>query len=283
MKTLLFVTLILSTGLLSGQTITGKVLDAATNEALAYVNIGVVGQPRGTITDEDGTFELETAGLSPEATIRFSMIGYVAQIFTIQELTDNNGKIIQLKNVPVQLSEVVVKPGKLRNVGATKSSLRKICGWGGTNLGSGCEIGTKIELGELPVNIKSIHIRIHQQSFDSSLLRLHIRDVVNGMPGEELLTKDILFPITKESGWEEIDLSEYNLVFQGDIIASLEWVDVKSIKKLIRVGQEGKRLPPNAVILFKMHKNQSFYGKWGSEALWVRHDDGAPCFYLTVR
>ncbi len=285
MKPYLFVLLILLfTGTLTGQTVTGWVLDSSTGEILAYVNIGVVGQPRGTITGEDGTFTLETTGLTADAVVRFSMIGYLAQTYTVDELLDNNGKMIKLENVPVQLSEIVVKPGKLRKVGVTKfSRLGGLCGWGGEHhRARGNEIGTKIELGEMPVSIKSLHFRLVNQSFDSCVLRLHMRDIVDDLPGNELLTKDILITISEKSGWIGIDLSKYGLVCQGDIVLSLEWVTVKYPNKKRYLSVNGDK--PTATILFGRHKNQCCtYFRWGSEAPWMRSDDGAACFYLTVR
>ena len=149
------------------QTITGKVLDASTGEALTNVSIGVVDQPRGTITNEKGAFTLETNGLSTEAVVRFSMIGYASQTFTIKDLLDNAEKVFKLENIPISLSEVVVKPGKLRKVGATKySRMGNVCGWGGDKRGKGHEIGARLELGESPVSIRRLHVRVHKQSFD---------------------------------------------------------------------------------------------------------------------
>ncbi|MDA0985460.1 MAG: carboxypeptidase-like regulatory domain-containing protein, partial [Bacteroidetes bacterium] len=41
-----------------GQTnIVGQVVDAATQEPLPYVNIGLVNQNQGTVSDEEGFFE----------------------------------------------------------------------------------------------------------------------------------------------------------------------------------------------------------------------------------
>jgi hypothetical protein len=49
------------------------------------------------------------------------------------------------------------------------------------------------------------------------------------MPHKELLDQNIFIPVTKESGWIDIDLSNYNFVFSGDIALSLEWIKVVGI------------------------------------------------------
>ena len=273
-------------GTSTGQTVTGKVVDVFTGEPLVYVNVGVIGQPRGTITDETGAFKLEINELPGEAIIRFSMIGYIAQTYTVKQFSDNSGKTIELESASIPLSEIVIKPGKLRKIGETKNVLWQFCsGWGGDHRGKGHEIGMKMELGELPVHVKSLHIRIYKQSFDSCSLRLHVRNIVNELPGDELLTQNIYIPITKESGWVEIDLSSHHLVFQGDIVLSLEWISVEgdNKNKYVRVKSGGKKLPPEPVILFSSSKKQGvIYTRWGSEARWSMRSGRTPCFYLTV-
>ena len=269
----------------TGQTIVGKVVDSSTNELLGYVNVGVVGQSLGTITDESGAFELETYGLSAETTVRFSMIGYIAKTYTIEQLSDNNEETIEMECAPIQLSEVVVKPSKPRKIGATKKVLRgNVSGWGGVKHGKGNEIGLKMELGEFPVNVKSLHMHIFKQSFDTCLFRLHIRNIINELPGDELLTQNIYISSTKESGWIEFDLSQYQLIFKGDIILSLEWISVKGDNKnrYFSVRSNGKKMPLTPVILFSNSKNKgSSYSRWGSESQW-RQSETTACFYLTV-
>ena len=282
MKSVLFSLLsVFLIGTSAGQTVTGKVVDVATGEALVYVNVGVVGQPRGTITDVSGVFVLEITGLSAEASVRFSMIGYMGQNYTVKELSDKNGKTIMLESAPFPLSEVLIKPKKPRKIGTTNHSLTLCCGWGGDKRGKGYEIGTKMELGVSPVHFKSLHIRIRKLSFDTCILRLHVRKIINELPADELLTQNIYISITKETGWVEFDLSKYHLVFQEDVSLSLEWISVMgdNKNKHIRVNKS----PPAPQVLFNCSKNRAgvIYTRWGSEAQWKR-SEGAPCFYLTV-
>ena len=72
-------------------------------------------------------------------------------------------------------------------------------------------------------------------------------------PNIELLDKNILIPVTKESGWIDIDLSNYNLVFSGDIALSLEWIKVVGIHqdRFIKMN-DSKQASPN--VLFKVKR-----------------------------
>lgn len=284
MKTVsLFILSLLICTQISCQTIIGKVVDALNGEPLIYASIGIVNTNMGTITDEQGSFHLDVKNNPVNAIIRVSMIGYNPQTFEIGNLTDKEIEI-RLESKITELSEIVVKPlGKPVKIGTTQISKGILCGWGGTDPGKGYEIGTKLELGENRVRIKSLHLHLHKQSFDSTLFRLHIRNIVDNMPSRELLNSEILIKVDKESGWVEIDLCNYNLEFEGDIALSLEWIKVMGLNndKLMKMNGQ-KQYTAN--VLFSEKKNKGcIYTRWGSEAMWSRFEDKSPCFYLTIQ
>ena len=66
-----------ATDLLQQQTVTGKVTDSQTGEAMPGVNISVKGTNIGTVAGADGTYSLSVP--NRDATLVFSFIGYVAQ------------------------------------------------------------------------------------------------------------------------------------------------------------------------------------------------------------
>jgi len=268
---------------LQAQLITGKVIDLASGKSLEYVNLGVIDTPIGIITNEKGEFNLDIKGQSPKAIIRISMIGYKPQTFTIEELT-NKTNVLKLVNEPIQLCEITVKPfnGKIKKVGTTSSTFHgEYCGIGGAQRGKGVEIGTRIELGSNPLFLKSLHICMQNQSFESSLFRLHIRNIVDNLPFEEQLTENILIPISKSSGWVDIDLTKYNLVYKDDIALTIEWVNVNVTNKTKFIKVQGRN---EYCILFKMKQKQgSIYHKWGSESKWTWKVGSSPSFYLTVQ
>jgi len=265
---------------LQAQIITGKVIDSSSEKPLEYVNLGVIDTPLGITTNEKGEFSLDIKSQSLKAIVRISMIGYKPQTFPIEALT-NKDNIIRLVNVPIQLGEVIAKPfsGKQKIIGTTDIKHGGKGGWGGTQRGTGHEIGTKLELGSSPVFIKSFHIYLTNHSFECSVFRLHIRSIANNLPTEELLTENILIQLTKKSGWVDIDLKKYNLVFSGDVTLSLEWVNVIGLKRLTKVnGVMG------ANVNFRMNDKQgSTYLRWGTEAKWTYLDGMSPCYYLTVQ
>ena len=64
------------------QTVTGTVMDAETNSPLPGVNIRVVGTDVGTVTNQDGSYELTAP--SPDESLQFSFVGYETRTVAIE-------------------------------------------------------------------------------------------------------------------------------------------------------------------------------------------------------
>lgn len=85
---------------LAQQTVTGIVSDD--NGALPGVTISVKGTTKGTQTDAQGRYSIEA---SPGETLRYSMIGYLAQEILVTQAKTIN---VTLKSDLEDLGEVVV-------------------------------------------------------------------------------------------------------------------------------------------------------------------------------
>lgn len=86
-----------------GQVTSGIVRDKDTNDPIPGVNIVIVGETQGTITDANGKFEIPLA--ADNARIRFSFIGYKTQ--TIGVVAGNTYNIL-LESEDISLQDVVV-------------------------------------------------------------------------------------------------------------------------------------------------------------------------------
>lgn len=84
-------------------TITGEVVDQATNESLPGANIMVQGTQRGTTTNSNGLYELEVPSL--QDTLVFTFIGYQTQVIPINGRTTIN---LSMRTESVAGEEVVV-------------------------------------------------------------------------------------------------------------------------------------------------------------------------------
>ncbi|WP_439880513.1 SusC/RagA family TonB-linked outer membrane protein [Pontibacter sp. MBLB2868] len=103
MLTFLLVSCLLQQAMAQSRTITGKVIDASTNQALPGVTVMVKGTTVGTATSADGTYKLNV----PQGanTLKFSFIGYR----DIEKAIGNAASVdVALPLNTEQLSEVVV-------------------------------------------------------------------------------------------------------------------------------------------------------------------------------
>lgn len=264
----------------SGQIIEGRIIDSKTNEPLEYVSVGIINTNFGTVTDSNGYFKFD-ATVKESSIVRISMIGYSPQKFSVKELRNNKNEI-RLIETTIELSEIIIEPTKERKVGAMRSDrFSGWSGWGGLRTRKGYEVGIMIDLGNKPVKVKNLNVLLKRQSFNKSVYRLHIRAIMDTLIMDELLTENIIFSITKESGWVEIDLESYNIVLSGKIGVTLEWVDVigNNTDRAIKIN---KRMT-DAYVLFKNRKNHFGIYRWGTESKWIINKKNSPSMYLTIR
>jgi len=258
-----------------GQSISGRVMSEKTQESLAYVTIQVIGQGSGTITDENGLFKLNATGFLPETEIKFSMIGFETQLVSVKDMIDHEN-ILKLKEHSVQLSEVIVRPKKikLKTLGTKSSSTKNVTGWGGCgncseDLG-GIERGIRINI-HRPVFVEKLNFHVAYFGYDSMLLRLHVRKIENDLPTQELLNNNIYVRV-RTTGWHEIDLTRYNLSFSKDVAVSVEWVKAWGKTE----GME------NALKLSLGLFKGTLFGKNSRGSRWTVHRQVSPAIYLTV-
>jgi hypothetical protein len=264
----------------TGQVIEGIVSESGTNKPIEYAGVGVIGTPCGTITDMHGNFSFDCNGISDSSTIRISMIGYEGKTYRLYEFLDQYN-LVELNKKPIKIQQVTIKPATIKTIGAVGfSRLQGWSGWGGLHVRKGYEIGLKMDLGKNPVLIKDLNILLERQAFDTSLYRLHIRRMDGAEIQNELLHENILITLTNESGWSKIDLEKYNLVLQGEIALTLEWLKVKGLNKEREMKINGHL--QDAYILFKNKKGHIGIFRRGTEAWWQFNQKSGPSMYVTV-
>ncbi len=284
MRFKLFFILFFTILIIKAQIIRGKIIDSVFNKPIVYVNISLINTHLGTITDEEGYFELEIPEKQKSGFLRIGAIGYEEKIIKITDFT-NNPETIRLNPKPIQLEEVVLDtPARnKRKVGTLKKDKKNICGWGGNQFGKGHEIGLQIDLGEEFVNVTSIHLYLYKLSFKTSLFRLHIRDLdQNGMPGKELLKENILLNFDKKSGWLNFDLKPYHIFLKGKVAVSIEWLKASQPQEKKFTAVNGKKYLPNILLAAKNNKG-IFYIRKGIELPWKKIVNKTPVINLSVQ
>lgn len=207
-------------------TFSGHIADANTGAPLPWVNIGIAGKDVGTVSQEDGSFELNLNKEHLEDSISLSYIGYRSITLDIPNFTsllEEHSKI-ELTELPQTLSNVTVKASKLKQktYGHHSESHSSVTGFVNDALGN--ELGTYIRIKNVPALLESFQCYIPSSTFETASFRLNVYNVEGGMPGEKLNKENIIVETSLKRGKLTVDLTEYQIHVDGDIIVSLEWI-----------------------------------------------------------
>ncbi len=112
MRISLFCLLLAFSGLTYAQqiTITGKVVDAETKEALPFASVFITGKTVGVVSNVQGEFDFHISADMRNDILAVSMIGYKtfeAPVWSL--LNDSKPAVIELETMAVLLNEVVVR------------------------------------------------------------------------------------------------------------------------------------------------------------------------------
>ena len=257
---------------LHAQQVTGTVLDAGTGRVLSYVHVGIEQLDRGTISNDRGLFRLDAAGLSPDDSVRFSMIGYETRYLEVSEIRSKPE--VRLTPVSYGLNKfTLTAPTTTERIllGADTPSKTTTGESGTTDFGRGWEWGIRISYPEQPYYLKTVDFHTHFNTVDSALFRIHVYTIRNGLPDRPLLTQAAYTTSRKKDKWISADLREQNILVEEDIVVTYE---------LVRIWY-GRKDRKNA--LFYTHSadssHTSFY-RPSSFANWEVDTRTPPALYL---
>lgn len=89
----------------------GQVIDATNGERMPFVGVVYQGKNIGTLTDDEGRFNLETKWAGE--TVEISSMGYQTQTFKIRPESNNNLGTVRLKPDSYKLTGAVVRPKRV--------------------------------------------------------------------------------------------------------------------------------------------------------------------------
>jgi hypothetical protein len=223
------------------KTIKGRIIDAGTKQVIPYVNIGIFQKNTGTVSNKNGQYQLRFAeNILDSDSVIFSHVGYGTVKYSITKLL-NAMQDIQLSPVSNTLQEVVVKSRKLN---------KKILGRNGKGLGLmhynfytfyekevddrlGKEAGILIK-NKQDCFLNELQMQISSNEFASLKFRLNFYKIIDGIPTELILPKEIIFEIRDRFvGLYKFDLKPFNIYLTknlGDIAATIQWVESKKAK-----------------------------------------------------
>lgn len=218
--------------------ISGKVLNFENNEPLAYVNIGIKNKTVGTVSNNNGLFNLTLNDkVTSKDTIIFSYIGFKTEKYLVSELNKIKTPILlQPKNM--ELDEVVVSSKKIKlkskKIGRTSKGL----GLMHSNFYSyyekdvddrlSKERGMKFNI-RRNCHIKDLNFNITSNDFKSLKFRVNFYKIQDGVPTDLIVQENIIFEIKDNFlGWFTVDLEPYEIYFNEeieDVAVTIQWLE----------------------------------------------------------
>ncbi|MEM9830212.1 MAG: carboxypeptidase-like regulatory domain-containing protein [Bacteroidota bacterium] len=225
---ILFISIALFAHTTFSQTISGIVLDSATQEPMAYVHIGVLGKNLGVISRDDGTFQIDLSEASSQDRLTFSSVGYHTQHIP-QSSWGSAPLKVYLSPRTFTLREVVVEDSRLSN--PVKLGRYQPTKWtsgqsGLQNFGWGGEWGIRIFNDGQAYRVTDINFHTRFNTMDSVLFRINIYDVKDSMPNNSLLQEELLVKSYKRDKWISQDVSSRQLLIDEVIIVTFEVVQL---------------------------------------------------------
>ncbi len=203
--------------------IEGKIVDAATQDPIPFVNIGIKKLATGTVTDEEGNYILTLKKETNNEMVTISSIGYVSKQIQLQDLMKKPK--VELEARPYEAPMVELSAKKLLKkeitIGNDQVKRDNSVGFGGSQLGT--EIGALLPIVK-ETWLKSAHFVVNRTNGDKLLFRLNIYKYQNEKVGDNLLSENILVEAPLQKGVLNVDLSDYNILVDQDIILSLQWI-----------------------------------------------------------
>lgn len=112
---LLAALLVFSLPVFSQHVIQGQTINRSDNKPIPFANIGIENTPVGTLSNEDGSFQIVVPSKYESDTILFSALGFERKSIAVLHLNPNEVHMISLQEKPTTLKPVFVSAKKEKN------------------------------------------------------------------------------------------------------------------------------------------------------------------------
>ncbi len=213
---MLGVSVLIPAASISQGTIKGKVTEENTTP-IPFASVKLMHHPSGIVTDTAGYFKLTISASKQNDTIVISYVGYESLYISVRSALKN--PVFILKSNNQKMDAVVIKSFGKEDIACAQSEI--VGYFRSWNTGrTGGEIGRSINVPHKEYQVSKIRFKIYS-SCDTCIIRLHIREFNNRLPGTDLLKDTIEKTIIKADVADkayEFDLSQYNIILSKENI-----------------------------------------------------------------
>jgi hypothetical protein len=211
--------------------INGNVFDKKNNKPIHNVSISLNKKNSGSLSDPKGYFTIPSGKLKNSDTLILSSIGYSTLKIPIEEAL--KVKSFFLSEETKDLEDVVIKAYTNHSVEGSVSEVTGYFRSWTVRKGEG-EIGRIIYVRSDDFKVEKVRFKANSQC-DTCIVRLHIRDLKNGLPDMDLLRDSITVQISRSSFDDksaEFDLTSKNIIIKKNnyVFVGLETIHCNSAK-----------------------------------------------------
>lgn len=201
----------------------GILIDKVTHQPVEFANIGVIGKGIGTVSNEKGEYKFIVPDSLAGENIRVSMIGYNSRTYSIRDFQKQS--TIELSQNATILKEIPISVKKLKIRIEGNDTRSKSIQAGFKNNSLGAELGVRIAVRHKQTQIRKVMFCINRNTLDTlPVFRFNVYKEQNGMPGENILTQNIIITPKEKTGFIEFDLRPYGIFTNEDVFITLEWI-----------------------------------------------------------
>ncbi|MBU3822888.1 carboxypeptidase-like regulatory domain-containing protein [Flavobacteriaceae bacterium XHP0103] len=201
----------------------GTLKDAKTNEPIEFVNIGILNKNKGTISNLNGGFHLEIPKTLSKDSLTISHVNYETLKIPIE---NSKNKTFLLEPRTNELPEVLISNKKKRHRKVGVKSYNTLL-WAPI-VSKDLDIIEAAQLINIPdksvkVNYVNMYLRRGFEA-DSTYIRINFYKNVDDAPGEKIVFQNIVQKTSIETGWNQLDLTAYNIYLDEDFFVSVEFI-----------------------------------------------------------
>jgi hypothetical protein len=210
----------------------GRVLDQESEQPIEFASVGIPADHIGTATNPEGYFSFEIPSELERDSLQVSAIGYDSRKIPVKKLKETTETFIRLSPKRYQMGDITVTDTEPQTVWVGKK-VRPLLGGGafGTAVG-GKKVGAAFAFNiswkqSLPIQLLYARMFLERNESDGLTMRCRIASVnpESGNPGKDLVDKNIVTSVEKDSGWVTCDFTEEQIYLdQEEFFLVFEWL-----------------------------------------------------------
>jgi CarboxypepD_reg-like domain len=211
------------------QSIKGKIFNQKDGKPISNASVRIPKGNRGLLSDAAGNFEMQVTRLKKNDTIMISSIGFKTLKIPVSDAVSQSK--FYLTEDSKDLENVIIKSYSNE---ASEGSRSEVTGYFRSwyTKKTGGEIGRILYVNSDDYKLERVRFKINNQC-DTCVIRLHIRDLKNGLPDRDLLNDSISIVTSKlsfDDKFSEFDLRKYDLLIKKNryVFVSLETLHCNS-------------------------------------------------------